>query len=275
MDHSISRESGRGFLPEVSEDAAPRDVAEIYTDIRACGFPIVNLVYRTLATKPETLKQIWRELAPNFSHGAIDRLSTELIPDHTERVTTIPGEVWPTIGVQQDYVASIRATLSAYKYANSRNLLGFHALLNGVDGTGESETSKATKFEGDLLPLHDLASLSPSVLKLVETMSRELTPESAEELVIPSLLRHFVDRPCVLAFLWTAITPGLDRLTTESVAVRESAERLAQLLPYRVRCLDDNYGRSVLKIFSKAAANMLVVGRMFECAIELIDSDDL
>lgn len=274
MSHGASRKSGRGFLPEIAEDTAPPEVAEIYADIRACGFPTVNLVYRSLATKPDILRRVWEELKPSFSHQAIDMLADELIPGDMEGVTEVPGDVWPAIGVQQDYASAVRATLAAYNYANSRNLLGFHALLNGAEGTGESKASDATKFEGRILPRHDPARLSPLVLGLVEGFSRELAPESDEGFVVPSLLRHFVDRPCLFALLRTAVTPELRGLATKSAAVSESAERLALLLPCRVRRLDDPFGRRILKLFSKTANNMLVVGRMFERAVESIDSDD-
>lgn len=261
---------GKGFLPEVAEDEASGEVAEIYADIRACGFPMVNLVYRSIATRPEILRLVWEDLKPNFSHQAIDRLAGELMPGELGRVTKIPGDVWPAVGVQQDYAAAVRATLAAYNYANSRNLLGFHALLNGVEGTGEIKTSDAARFEGSLLPRHDPARLSPAALRLVEGFSRELAPETAEGVVVPSLLRHLVDPPCLAPLLWTAVTPGLEELEAKSTAISESAGRLAQLLPCRVKRLDDQFGRRIVELFSETAANMLIVGSMFERAAESI-----
>lgn len=262
--------SGRRFLPEVAEDAAPEEVAEIYAGIRACGFPMVNLVYRSLATRPETLRRVWDELEPNFSHQAIDALADELVPGGMERVTKVPGEVWPAVGIRRDYGAAVRATLAAYRYANSRNLLGIHALLEGTEGTGERRASGAARFEGSILPRRDPERLSPSTLGLVEGISRELAPESAEGLVVPSLLRHLVDRPSLVAVLWTAVVPEIGDLAAKSAAVGESAGKLARLLPRGVTRMDEGFGRSILEVFSETAANMLVIGEMFERAVESI-----
>lgn len=262
----------KGFLPEIAEDEASGEIAEIYYDIRACGFPMVNFVYRSLATRPEVLRLVWEDLKPNFSHEAIDGLAGELMPGEMERVTKIPGDVWPAVGIQQDYAAAVRTTLAAYNYANSRNLLGFHALLSGTDGTGEVKSSVAAGFEGRLLPRHDPARLSPAILRLVEGFSREIAPETAEGVVVPSLLRHLVDPPCLAPLLWTAVTPGLEELEAKSAAVGESAGWLAQQLPCRVRRLDDQFGRRTVELFSEAAANMLIVGSMFERAVESIDN---
>lgn len=270
MSSGAPRKSGGGFLPEIAEDGASGEVAEIYADIRACGFPMVNLVYRSLATRPEILRLVWEDLKPNFSHEAIDRLADELMPGEMERVTKIPGDVWPAVGIQQDYAAAVKATLASYNYANSRNLLGFHALLDGTEGTGEVKSSGAAGFEGRLLPRHDPVRLSPAILTLVEGFSRELAPETAEGVVVPSLLRHLVDSPCLVPLLWTAVTPGIEELETKAAVVSEAAGRLAQLLPCRVRCLDDQFGRRIVELFSETAANMLVVGSMFERAAESI-----
>jgi hypothetical protein len=47
-------------LPEIRQEDASAAVARIYSDIkRASGTPLVNLIYRHLATIPSGLEWVW------------------------------------------------------------------------------------------------------------------------------------------------------------------------------------------------------------------------
>src|SRR6266542_6127978 len=47
-------------LHEIPESEAPTDIAVIYADIRRCmRLPLVNLIYRHLATMPDVLPWVW------------------------------------------------------------------------------------------------------------------------------------------------------------------------------------------------------------------------
>src|ERR1700685_2868773 len=64
--------TGAFTLPEVSEADAPESVQAIYRDIRRLsGVPMVALVFRHIATRPDVLEEVWRAIGPLFRGGRI------------------------------------------------------------------------------------------------------------------------------------------------------------------------------------------------------------
>jgi hypothetical protein len=64
-------------LNEVSEKDATGIVADIYQDIRVrLGLPMVNLIYRHLATNPELFEMVWSTVAQLLDEGDITKTVT-------------------------------------------------------------------------------------------------------------------------------------------------------------------------------------------------------
>ncbi|HPU53194.1 MAG TPA: hypothetical protein PK359_16670, partial [Burkholderiaceae bacterium] len=65
--------SAKDPVDAISEADARGDVAELYADIRATlGVPVVNLVWRNLATIDGALPWAWSAVRPAYVSGAVD-----------------------------------------------------------------------------------------------------------------------------------------------------------------------------------------------------------
>ncbi|MDB5374679.1 MAG: hypothetical protein JWP04_3321, partial [Belnapia sp.] len=59
-------------LAEVREAAAPPEIAAIYAALRAAsGVPLVNLIYRHLATMEGVLPWVWAAIRPPLEDGSL------------------------------------------------------------------------------------------------------------------------------------------------------------------------------------------------------------
>jgi hypothetical protein len=261
---------GGGRLTEVSEAAATGSVAAAYDDIRrVLGLPIVNLIYRHLATRPGRLEETWAALRPSLTSSAAEVAAAELVsgavlPD----VDPIPGRALAAAGLAGHEAALARATLDAYARANSRNLLGMVALLEGCRGTGGGAHAAGSASSEPILPMADLASLSPAAVALLEEMSLALVGD-AEPTIVPSLLRHFAHDPRLLALLWTAARPAVEggRVSARARLVARRACILARGLPYPVAPLVEDEGRAIARRFTDAMSTMLVLGEVLRAAL--------
>ena len=57
-------------VPAITEKDATGEVAELYADIRqTLGVPLVNLIWRNLATIPGALAWAWLSVKPVFENG--------------------------------------------------------------------------------------------------------------------------------------------------------------------------------------------------------------
>lgn len=258
----------RSWLSEVSESEAIGPVAKIYSDIRqTTGLPMVNLVYRYLATDPPTLAAAWEQLRPNLQDATVE-VSARALPrpmsDCTKFLSTPQGAKIEG----SDLSAAIR-TVETYGHANRLNLLAVHALLLGCPGTGRGglmPLRRSSLSTDSLLPMALLQSLSLPVLELLKRISIALTPPG-DTLLVPSLFRHFATRPPLLQFLWAAILPCVEGGfpgTTELVA---AAAECVSRFPHPVNPLRQPDRRAVLMRFEGAIATMILVGAAIEAVL--------
>jgi hypothetical protein len=251
------------YLSEVLEAEARGRVAEIYEEIRrTVGSPVVNLVYRHLAVEPERLETVWSELRPNLRSPAARRLAESVTPPD---IVAIPSRALAAIGVDDEGLAVARSTLDVYARANSRNLLGMQALLEGCPGGGDDRDEEPPRAL-PILPLADLSALPPATLALLEEMSAALVG-GEEPRLVPSLLRHFADDAPLLALLWTAVRPWAAALEAQRLAVAAEARRIAGSLPYPVSRVEDPVLRGTARRFAVAMSTMLIAGESFRVAL--------
>jgi len=261
---------GGGRLTEVPEAEATGGVAAAYDDIRrVLGLPIVNLIYRHLATRPGRLEETWAALRPSLTSSAAERAAAELASGAAPpRVAPIPGRALAAVGLAPREAALAGATLDAYARANSRNLLGMVALLEGCRGTGAGGDATVPATSKPILPMADLASLPPAAVALLDEMSLALVGDAGPT-IVPSLLRHFAHDPCLLALLWTAARPAVEggRVSARARAVARRARVLARGLPYPVAPLVEDEVRAIAIRFICAMSNMLVFGEVLRAAL--------
>ena len=122
----------------IGESEARGAIAELYADIRATlGVPVVNLVWRHLASIDGALPWAWHAVRPAYLSGAVshhaERLKAGLVLPALE---PIPAEVLTCLGLPPSQQQSIRQVLDSYDRSNPMNWLALSALLLADDGAG-------------------------------------------------------------------------------------------------------------------------------------------
>ncbi len=221
-------------LAELPESAATGQMADLYADIRAVlGLPMVNLVYRNLATRPGVLEKCWAQLRPNYASATAASAGRELVAlAAPEGVAALPRATVEAVGLTGEQARLGLATLAAYRRSNSLNILGMFALLDGCPGGGSAETAPPPE-PVPILPMAPLAGMDPATAELLDEMSLR-TIGGDEPRIVPSLLRHFAHSHRLLALLWTVIEPGAGESTRRAPVIASRARELAQGLPGRV-----------------------------------------
>ena len=110
-------------LEEIRERNATREVGALYADIRRCmRLPLVNLIYRHLATLPGALPEVWTLVRTMILSGqlepALNRLERELPVLEVERSALAGGAE-----TQCEDQRSIMRVLQAYNRGNGLNLI--------------------------------------------------------------------------------------------------------------------------------------------------------
>jgi len=263
-------------LTEIAEAGASGGVVATYADIRATlGLPVVNLVYRHLASEPGRLEALWADVAPALRDPAAERLATEVaaaVP--ALAVAAIPATALGAAGVDARALRDLAVTLDAYDRGNAVNLLAIIALLDGVATSARPPaagrvTAPAANGAAPpaLPPMVDLDVLDPAARALVEEMSAAVSGP-ARPLLVPSLFRHLTRPPALLPLAWTVLQGPLGTAAFAAAAgrVADTARAAAASLPAGVPRADDPGTRTALGRFLGAVPRMLVVSAMLRAA---------
>ena len=230
-------------LPEIKEDAAEGQTAALYDDIRAViGVPMVNLIFRNMATVPGCLEWAWAVVRPLYVHGEIPDAAKDL----TERV--LPGkraDLSEPIKAQElspDDIAAIDRVLQSYGRANPMNAVGLNvidltldrAVRKTMPGLSKPPAAEALlKPDGliDLLPMVDPATASEQTRQALNRLTIQI--HGSDTGVIPSLYRHFGAWPDFLEKLEEALAPAL------SDGIEDAAQRMLKDSHAKARALYD------------------------------------
>ncbi len=235
-------------LPEVPENQASGALRGLYQDIRlVLGVPMVNLIFRHIATLPGCLEWVWRTLRPAYVSGEMGRLGNALLMN-----LALPAQpllsafALRAVGVTRTDEKTISGILGAYNRANSMNVIALHTLLNlmrDCEHDLRSHVSAHPTSKGDrarvettekIPPMLSIEEMDESARGLVlELMS--LRPKGNVP-VIASLYRHLAHWPGYLALVITVLRPmgakgTLERLVdkTRSLAEAEAKTMAARL----------------------------------------------
>lgn len=216
-------------LAELREAEAPPDIAAIYAALReASGVPLVNLIYRHLATLDGVLPWVWAAIRPPLEDGRLaaarDRLAAAVpLPV----LAPLPATAWAAAGLDAADRTAIAALVEVYNRGNLTNLILLTALRQAVEaGATPGHPSAAAALPPPPMlptppPLPRLEDLPPATAAWVQDLAAR-HPGG----VVPSLYLHLAHWPAVLAALpdWAApllATPAL-------VAARDATVALAQ-----------------------------------------------
>lgn len=260
-------------MDTIPEDEAAGIVKDIYADMRAVlGIPVVNLIYRHIATLPGCLEWSWATLRPLYASGAIGRSAQRL----AARVALPPlprlsPAVLAAVGVNPESIRAVLRTLDTYNRANPMNLIALTVLLADMEGrvppranTGRSVAPRgapgAAPAQPDdaLPPLLAVERMPPDTAALV----RELAAIGVEEggVAMPTLWRHLAHWPGYLALALTLLRPlEANGWLGEAIeALRQRKEELARETQAALRG-----GHDVARPGAAAGAELQAVVRRF------------
>ncbi len=261
------------LLPEIPESDATGSVAEVYEDIKAVtGLPLVNLVYRYLATVPGRLEAAWHELRPNLvDPRTIEAAEAISGAARSDADGSSPGiSVAPVLDAEKLELAL--ATFAAYERGNSRNLIAVMALLSGVPGTAPTtigdEIESLSAPLGAILPMTSLEELGDQGRLLLDQMAAALTAPG-DAVLIPGLFRHFADDSDLLAFFWAILKPRVadGTITARADRLDALARQALRDLPARVTAIEEPEVREVLERFAVTIPRMSVVVAILQTSL--------
>lgn len=218
-------------LPELKESEATGPIADIYDDIRnSLNVPMVNLLFRHMATVPGCLEWAWANLGPLYISGRWTEAATKICADQTRPTLLLTRGDARTCGLHETDIESVRTTSAAYARANPANLLALKALHFIIDETaggyarrkpmrGQLARAAPTAIP-PLPPMGDLQTVPSETLKVLQTLARQVHGEDGP--VIPSFYRHFTAWPAFLGLLHQRMESLIPSIN-ESAAILERA----------------------------------------------------
>lgn len=250
-------------LPEIKEQEAEGEVAALYDDIRAViGVPMVNLIFRHMATIPGCLQWTWATTRPLYLNGTIPTAAAALTSKAMPGKTTDLAPAIETARLKPTDVKNIERVLDAYGRANPMNLIGLQIIDLALDGAAQKpglEPTKPLHVEDlsrpsgltPLLPMADPTTAPPQTRNALQRLAFQI--HRADTGVVPSLYRHFSDWPDFLVALEAVLDSVLEGTSFED-AVRDmqnngekTASKLYWTLPLPDMTPPDSQTRSALK----------------------------
>lgn len=223
-------------VPAIAEHEATGAVAETFDDIKATlGIPVVNLIWRHLATIDGGLDWAWGAAKPIYANGQAARSAQALF----DRLPVVmpeplaPGAL-QAVGVSGSGLASVRAIAAGYNRGNGLNLLALGALIVPPAGPVPGGAgAPATEAPASIPKVLSQGDVPPHVWDLVLALNR--FGARPDEPILATMYRHLAYWPGLLALMHAGFAPleadGRLRAataTTRSMALAESA-RLAHL----------------------------------------------
>ncbi len=218
-------------LTEVREDQAPPGVAVIYDALRrGMGVPLVNLVYRHLATLPGVLPWVWTAIRPPLENGRLAdarmRLTTEL---ELPLTTPVPADVWCAAGLTPSDRKRIAALAGVYDRGNRSNLILLTALCRTIEDvpTGDVRSMAPVIPPTGMLPSPPPFPVFDDLPEdVIASLRRLAARHSSTSDVVPSLYVHLAHWPPFLARLPEWLYPAME--TAQLSAGRSVAVTLAE-----------------------------------------------
>ncbi len=225
---------------EIAEADATGRTRQIYDDFKASiGLPMVNLVYRHMATTPGCLEWAWALLRPHFVGGAIAREAERLVAglDLGERWSIARHELRDA-GVDAAAHSAITRTLEAYNRANPMNLIAMAVLMRDLEDPapdgGEAPPDSGPlppRPTSALPPMADISGLPKETQDILGVLAAQAGVGGTA--VVPTLYRHLTEWPGYLAIAVSAGARLVDdgSLDREASALQEEAHRAANRIP--------------------------------------------
>lgn len=222
-------------LTEVAEADAQGAIKIVYDDIKSTlRVPMVNLVFRVLATYPDYLQLAWRQLKPNLGTVYFETQADSLRSQAVQHVTALG--TGPAVDT-----ADIADVVRVFHYVNPKLLLVVAALRAASNGQ-YPRLEELPASEKRQIP-NGIPAGAPTITLIEAEDADEATHATLEDIKatlqldrLNSDYRALAAWPDYLTSAWQGLKPLVSR--PEYLAIqrelRRSADRAAMILPYRV-----------------------------------------
>jgi len=221
-------------VAEVSESEATGKTAAIFSDIKSTlRVPLVNLIFRVLATYPDYLQLAWQELKPNAQ--------TVYFEQQSDEIRRYAVESTRSLGQSPQAPEPAAAALRVYHYINPKLLLAAGALRAATNG-------QQPRLQG--LPIGQKRQLRPGVPSdsgPIDMISPEEVPLKVRAIfddlqntmqvpVINSDYRTLAQWPDYLDDAWAALRPVVQKpeYAAAELGLHQIVDESIVALPYRM-----------------------------------------
>lgn len=201
-------------MPSVPEVEATGEIAAIYDDIRrTLGVPLVNLIWRNLATIPGALGWAWTTLKPVYEDRGIQAEARALrtglaLPE----VAVLSPSALSAAGLSEADLTMIETILDSYERSNPLNLVAIGALLVLLQGqSGDAPAAAPAEYvaeppvSGDLPSLLSFDEMTPETADLARAVNA-LGARGRTHIMV-SMPRHLAHWPAYLDLYRSVIAP--------------------------------------------------------------------
>ncbi len=201
-------------VPSIPEAEATGEIAILYADIReTLGVPLVNLIWRNLATIPGALDWAWTTLKPLYKDGSIQAEARALrtglsMPD----VLALTPAALSDAGLSGADLTMIETILDSYERSNPLNLVAIGALLVLLQGKSNdaprmtpAEQVAEPPVSGELPPLLSLDEVAPETAALALAVNA-LGARGRTHIMV-SMPRHLAHWPGYLRLYRSILAP--------------------------------------------------------------------
>lgn len=197
---------------QIPEREAPPDVAALYADIRrVTQVPLVNLVYRHMATLPGVLPWVWSLIRPQILAGTIEAAANRVVAVcELPSISPFGSAELRSAGLDPVAHETVMRILEAYNRGNSLNMVNLSAVRLALDVGAmpfrDQETSPAPDRPLPAIP----PIVSPAELD-ADTAARlaEIAQLHSGAGVLPSLYLHLAHWPGFVALACDRLAPAL------------------------------------------------------------------
>ncbi len=228
-------------LSELKESEARGRIAEIFTDLRySVGVPMVNLIFRHLATVPGCLEWLWDCVGLYYVDGTLSRCAADITRKQPQLVVPLRQDDLQRCGIDANAKNAIQMTCVAYARANPINLLALRMVELILDRASSAPDQsyvappRAPRMAlAPLPPMGDLEHLPRATMDRLRALAIQI--HGADGPVIPSFFRHFTQWPDFLHLLHDRLSPVMSALNAATPdfenAARNRAESLLRVVP--------------------------------------------
>jgi hypothetical protein len=202
-------------ISSISETKADAETAALYRDIKlTLQVPVVNLLWRHLATIDGSLGAIWRWIKPLYENETLASEAAQL-----RNIDGLPGIVpWSRAtlrecGLHAEGEATVNAILVNYDRSNPLNLIAVMALLTKLNGVDSSLNTRAVRrgieMQPSTVPLPPLIeehAMIGEIARLARVLHNIGVPQQSTK-IVAGVPRHLAHWPGYLSLVAKTLSP--------------------------------------------------------------------